>query len=91
MRTETSEPRGKDIRKDEPVWKHMGCNGKIPIRVQGRAYGIHQLDISCGESLEVIGNDHPRYIAAEAARQNKIRLNSVAMGRSVSSAFSFSM
>jgi len=40
------------------------CNGKILTSVQGRACGIHQLDISHGEPLEVIGNDHPRYMTA---------------------------
>ena len=36
MRTETSEPRGEEIRKDQLVWKHARCNGKNPICVQGR-------------------------------------------------------
>lgn len=57
-----------------PSWVNRmatcGCNGKILTSVQGRARGIHQLDISRGEPLEVIGNDHPRHMTAH----DRIRL-----------------
>ena len=62
MRTETSEPRGKDIpkRMSLRISKGLalseveGCNGKIPTCVQGRVAVIGE------EPLEVIGNNYPR-------------------------------
>ncbi len=71
MRTETSEPRGEEIRKDQSIWKHIGCNGKIPTCVQGRVTSNR------GEPLEVFGNKHPRYMAASVAgnrNEDRIRL-----------------
>jgi len=71
MRTETPAARAKGIRKDQSVWKHIGCNGKIPTRVQGR------VSSNGGEPLEVIGDDHPRYMVAHAraSERDRIRLN----------------
>ena len=47
MRTETPESRDKGIRKDQSVWKHIECNGKIPTRVQGRACFNHAWKQEC--------------------------------------------